>query len=408
VLLLLLAGPAFAQTAPVAPPSPAPPEEPPGRFRLGPVYLTPSFRVRTIGLDTNVFYTPTDRRTDLTAAAGPGLEVVVPISGSSRLVTDGSLDYLYFLRTESERQLNGAGRARLDWKTTRSSAGVEEAYRRTYGRLGFEVDRRVFLEHESTGVDARRRLASRFSLGLDASRGRFVGDTDEPFLGADLRRALSRDVYLAGAALEYHLTVKTSLVLEGEYQSDRFLEDAARDADQPRVLGGLRTDESALVSGRALVGVRMFRLRGTTAGRRNVLAADLDATWNVSPRTRVGVGFQRDLSFSAFTPSDTPTLLTHAVQLRVEKELTARVDLKLFARRSRFTSDGAVEVELAEGETVRAVRDDTAEELGADLGYRFRRRLRVGMAAVFTERRSSIATFGIDGLLLGATVTFVP
>jgi len=408
-LALLLAGPALAQeTAPAAPASPPPPEGRLGRFRLGPVYLTPSFRVRTVGLDTNVFYTPTDRRTDLTAAAGPALELLLPVSAAGRLVTDGALDYLYFLRTESERQLAGSGRARLEWKTTRSSAGIEEAYRRTYGRLGFEVDRRVFLEHESTGVEAKRRLAGRFGLGLHASRGRFVVDADEPFLGTDLRRALSRDVYQAGAALEYHLTVKTEAVIQGEYQSDRFVEDVARDADQPRVLAGLRTGETALVSGRALVGFRFFRLRGSAGGRRRVVAADLDATWNVSPRTRVGVGFQRDLSFSAFTPSETPTLLTRVLGARVDKELTSRVDLRLFARRTRLRSDGAIEVELPDGGTVRAVRDDTAGELGADLGYRFRRRFRVGIAGAFTERRSSIATFGIDGLVVGATVTYVP
>jgi Putative beta-barrel porin 2 len=413
---LLVAASASAQEDPAGRPPEAPVdpranptvEERPGRFRVGPLYLTPTFKIATVGLDTNVFYTPTDRRTDLTAVGGPGLKLVLPLSQSARLLGDGTLDYLYFLRTSSERQLTGSGRGGFEWKSGRTAVGLEEAYRRTYARLGFEVDGRRFLQDESSRLEVKRRLFGRFSLGLSSSRGRFVVDTTEPYLGTDLHATLSRNIYRGGAALEYSLTVKTSAVLEGEFQADRFLAEPARDANQPHVLAGLRTDASALVSGRALLGFRRFRLRHPPQDERTALAADLDATLNLSPRTRFGGSFQRDLAYSAFTPAGTPTLLSHVVGLRLEKELTGRIDLKLFLRRTRLLTDGPIEVVLTNGERIRAIRDDSADEAGADLGYRWRRHLRIGAAAVYTERRSTIATFGIDGLLLGGTVTYAP
>ena len=45
---------------------------------------------------------------------------------------------------------------------------------------------------------------------------------------------------------------------------------------------------------------------------------------------------------------------------------------------------------------------------GADLGYAFWTRLRIGLSAIYAERRSQIADLGIEGLLLGGTVTFIP
>ena len=47
-------------------------------------------------------------------------------------------------------------------------------------------------------------------------------------------------------------------------------------------------------------------------------------------------------------------------------------------------------------------------EAGAELGYQFRSRVRMGVTAIYTERRSNIETFGIQGLLAGFTVTYDP
>ena len=77
-------------------------------WRIGPFYLTPKLRIGSIGLDTNVLYTPTERTTDISASGGPGLELVLPLGASGRFYTEGFLDYIYFVKTESQRRLTPA------------------------------------------------------------------------------------------------------------------------------------------------------------------------------------------------------------------------------------------------------------------------------------------------------------
>jgi hypothetical protein len=135
----------------------------------------------------------------------------------------------------------------------------------------------------------------------------------------------------------------------------------------------------------------------------------VDLTYHFGPRTRLGAAYNRDLQYSAFTPlTGRPTILMEAYRVRLEKGLLGDFDLRLFGGLTRLRSDGRVIVAVGPGETITAVRDDEAWEGGADLGYTFRRHLRIGIAASYIERRSTIDDFGIEGLLVGGTITFTP
>jgi hypothetical protein len=49
----------------------------PLRFRLGRVEVSPYIHVGDVSVDTNVYFTPEDRKTDLTANGGPGLRLTI-------------------------------------------------------------------------------------------------------------------------------------------------------------------------------------------------------------------------------------------------------------------------------------------------------------------------------------------
>lgn len=392
------------------PPAASGSRERPGLFHIGPFYVTPRLRIGTIGLDTNVFYTATDRRTDVSASGGPGLDLVLPVKRSVLFTATAGIDYLYFLRTTSQRRLTGGGGVRGEWFGARSSLGVGRSYSRSFARPNLEVDRRISQEQWQTRADFRLRVGQRFGFATEASATRFEVDAGQTFLGADLQRNLSRDTYRGFAEISYRLTPKTSLLIEGDHQLDRFLLDPLRDADSNRVGAGVGVASQTLLSGRAVAGIRSFRPRRPTAGG-NVFGyyALADLTYHAGPRTRLGGAYTRDRYFSAFSPlGKTPTICIEGYRLRLEKGLIGQVDLRLWGGLTRLGSDGEVTIEPRPGERTVAVRDDTAWEAGADLGYVFRSRLRVGVAAGYTERRSTIADFGIRGLLVGATVTYTP
>jgi hypothetical protein len=379
-------------------------------FHVGPFYLTPTLRLGAIGLDTNVFYQPTDRQTDLTASGGPGLEIVLPIHESVRFVSSGTANYLYFLRTRSQRRLSGSALARLEAKGGRTEVSLQETYARSYGRPNYEVDRRIVQTQESTRADLRRRLFGRTSLIAVAERSQSKVPPDEVFLGVDLARTLSDRVYRGGLTVEYALTAKTAVLLDGVRELHRFPSAPVRNGHFDSARAGLRTSSTTLLSGVVMIGVGRFHFNATPANDRDYATAAADVTWHVSPRTRLGGSYERRLAYTAFdTLAQAPIVRLEVFGGKVEKELVGRrVDLRLTGTAIRFVSDAPISITSADGSRRTAVRDDTVRTGLADLGYRFRSRLRIGVSAGYTARSSVFSDLGIRGLIVGGSLNFSP
>jgi len=381
------------------------PSERPGLFRAGAFYLTPYLHIGSLGVDTNVFYTPTDRQTDFTASGGPGLEIVRPFGRESRLRLDGGLDYLYFAKTDSQRKLNGYGTAQLDLVGVKTRLFVEERYASSYGRPSFEVNERVQQETEGTQGFLRRNLGDRFALAVFGGRDRTTTDS-QYYLGTDLGDTLTEDRYRAGGELRIALSLKTQMVGGGEQEWYRYPRLPERDGDSTKAYGGFRTDETALIAGQALLGYQWFRL--DAGGERSGLYANVDAAWNISPKTKLGARYRREIDYSAFaTTGPTPTNLNETVEVYLDKLLARNLYLRLFGRLATLASDGDITIVTPDGiET--AARDDRVREAGAEFGYQFRTRVRIGVTATYTTRESPFETFGVEGLLAGLTVQYNP
>ncbi len=392
---------------PAAPPTVAP--DRPGLFHWGPFWVTPRFRLGNIGLDTNVFYTSTDRQTDFYASGGPGLGIVLPLR-AARLLLDANVGYNYFARTKSQRRWTDGAKARFEVGRGRARAGIEENYTRTFERPNFEVDRRISTENWTTRADFTLDFTQRTEIRAEASRQQVDIPRGQDFFGTDLGKTLSRDVNRAILGLLYHVTPKTSLVLEGDYQQDRFRYQVDRDADSNRIYGGFEVRSQTRLSGRAMGGVRLFRPKNAAQwSDRNGPYVDVNLVYRFSPHTALTATYLRDLQFSAFEPKgSTPTVDREDYGGRFEKGFLGRGSLWLYGNISRFVTDGAVTVIDGEGNVVTAVRVDKAWQAGADLGYYLRPKLRIGVAATYTKRRSTFDDFGLKGLLVGGTVTYNP
>jgi hypothetical protein len=382
--------------------------ERPGLIRVRTWYLTPYIRIGSLGVDSNVFYTATDRQVDFTASGGPGLEIVRPFGVKSRFRLDGGINYLWFAKTESQRRLTGYGSALLGLDSLKTRFLAEETYDQTFVRPSYEVDARVFLETEATQALFRRDLGDRFRIELYGSRRHTTAD-DQEYLGTNLGDTLTEKRYTAAGELQLALSVKTSLVGGGEQQWHRFPRLPERDGRSTLAYGGFRTDPTALVSGRALSGYRWFRLDRTPSVKRNLVYADVDATLNLSPKTKLLGRYARDVDYTAFaTTGPTPTLLLERVEVILDKVLASNIYIRLLGRQQRLLSDGDVLLQIPGEGPKGDVRDDRLREAGAELGYQLRSRVRIGVSAIYTERRSNIETFGIQGLLAGFKVEYNP
>ena len=397
-----------------APKPEAPTEEPqapgprPGRYRIGPFYLTPTFKIGTIGLDTNTFYTPTGPRADMTASGGPGLDLVLPLWRALTLRGSGTLTYLFYLRTASERRLMGAANGRAEWNGNRTSLALEAATDRQRSRPSFEVDQRVPYNDTMQRASLRRTLVGRVRLLLSGQHDRREVDAGAEQYGVSLRNTMNHEDYKLGADLDYGLTVKTSLAATYEHVLDRFPLLTSRTTNRDRLMGGLRTDATALISGSALAGVQWVRPQGGPASRPHFVC-DVDALLNVSVKTHLGASYRRDYSYSMLVASpEAPTVLTETYGARLDKDLVGDLNFQAFVRRTRLWDDARLSLVLPDGQTYAGTRHDTADEVGGDLGYRFRGHLRLGVAASYTRRQSTISYFGIKGLLVGLSMRYNP
>src|SRR6185436_1855716 len=68
----------------------------PGRFRVGPLYLTPKLQLKNAGVDTNVFNQRTDEIADTSAVLSPATLIAWPIGRRIRLTGETHVDLNYF------------------------------------------------------------------------------------------------------------------------------------------------------------------------------------------------------------------------------------------------------------------------------------------------------------------------
>jgi hypothetical protein len=363
--------------------------------------------VGNVGVDTNVLFQSEDRQRDFSVSGGPGLELVLPATRSLRFQASGLLDYLYFANTPDQRRLSGGALGGVRFDGASFVAAARYSYDRTFSRPSTQVDDRI----DQTRSGARAELgfgggARRFGISTAASATRYDIDSGQAYLGTDLRATLARDEYLAQVVLRYGLTPKTSLVLEGDQEWDRFLESPIRDADSNRGLAGFEVRSDTRLSGRALGGVRSLRLK-TRDATRLLGVADVALVYVVSPKTRFEGRYHRDFDYSAFvTSGDTPTVTTESLGLGFVKVLVARLDLRLSGSLNRLASEGSVALVLPDQGLVVTPRNDDYWQASADLGYTFGSRLRAGFAASYASRDSTVSYFGVRGLVMGATIVY--
>jgi hypothetical protein len=407
LLLLVLGRTGTAQEA--TSPWGAPPTGPPGLIAVGPFYLTPTLHIGALGLDTNVFYTPTQRQTDFTTTGGPGLDVVLPVASATRLYTSGDINYVYYLRTTSQRKFGGDAKVGGEYKGDNVKFGIEESYTRSFQRPNFQVDERILMNQQSLQGDLGVRLGRRLTVEGTETYSNTRVDPGQVFDGANLQQTLSRDESLSLLQFKYGLTVKTSLLAGADFEADRFPFEASRSADSDHIFGGFEIKSDTRLAGRAVAGVRLFRPLESSV-QKEVPYADVALIYSFGLRTQLKMNYTHDLIFSAFdTTGPTPTVLTETEGASLDIGFgTSGFDLILGGLRSTLKTDGAITVVFAPNAEQTAIRSDTVWQASANLGYRFRSRLRIGVAANYVSRQSTFADFGISGLIVGGTVTYDP
>lgn len=348
-----------------------------GVMRFGPITIKPTFLVRNIGRDNNVFNDAVNPKKDFTMTLSPAAEIVFQ-PRRLKLTYTQATDYVYFRTYKEERGANQSSSVRADL-----DLGVLQPYIGTGGlstkaRLNHEIDERARHNDRSyiAGVTARLFTGTTFRVGVRRLTTRF--DDEEEFRGQRLADSLNSRLESVEGALGVALTPLTSFSLQVAKERQVFDRARERDSDTLRVMPTLTFSPLGLINGTVAVGYRKFTARDPATPEYSGLVAAVGAGVTLFDNHRVDVSVIRDLNYSY--DRDTPYFVGTSATVTWTYAVAGPFDIKLSAMRDRMHYRGS-------GVTA-ASDEDNYDEYGAGLGYRFRRRLRLGVQGDFARRES--------------------
>jgi hypothetical protein len=390
VAFLGSAGPAVAQTDSAA-------QAP---FRVGPVGLSPVFRLTNVGWDSNVFNQNEefDPPSDFTSAVTPAVDAFIR-SPRFNLSAHSQWDYYYFRRLSSLRALDIDQSARVDATLNRLSPYVGGSWLTTRHRQNLEIDAIVRRRNSSLLVGTALRLSAKTALDFHAARSTVSYEGGALFRGAELAQALNHDSVNAGVDLRYQITPLTSFAIGVSRSRARFDSSPERDGDSWQVGPSVEFKPLALISGTASVAFRKTTFRDATQPEFKSAVASVNLQYTLYGRTQFAVTAQRGLEYS-YLESQLDYVLA-GLDTTVTHRLNERWDVVgSFGRYGLGYRRREVEASLA-------VPSQTFFNYGTSLGYRFGRQHRLAFNVERTHRSADVAAHEYERVRVSSSLTYL-
>ena len=399
----------------------------PGRYKLGPLYLTPRLELKNAGVDTNVFNRQSGAIPDTQIVLSPGVQAALPIGRRLRFSGQGYLDLNYFRRQGSERSTDRAGDGRAEFDLgplTFFGAGGGGQYKQ---RFSLDIDERLLRQERWAQVGTRAKLGRRLSLtGTGTSRVYRFGTS--LIRGTEAREALDRNTLSASLEGRLALTNLTTLLVSAEGIEDRFLSaglsskpdvasggafgaaaSPSRRVQSFRYLGGFEFGQRAFMSGKVLAGYREFPgTEGQAAPAYRGPALSIGATLPVLRLGRLAVSAERDVNFAVTTRSGREERLRNTfVSSRYAGHFSFQLPLDLTGRASAgYEQLRYVFPDLLASGYVRRV--DNLYTVGGSLLRRLGDSVRLGGAVAWVRRVSTVEGGSYEGLRYGLQAEVIP
>lgn len=371
------------------------------KLHAGPFYVDPALLLKELGVDTNVFNSTSDQKSDFTFTITPQADIAIPVARRALFRFDLGADFVYFATYASERSIDPQGTGRVEFYAHRLTFFAEDAYLNTRQRPNYEIDLRSrHLDNTvKAGVDVGLTSKTSVTFAARSERVRFDGDDD--FMGSNLSQTLDRNQEGFEVALRDRLTPLTTLGARFERLHEAFPGSPVRDNDSYRIMPGLEFKPRALIKGFAYVGYRHLDPISSLLADYSGPVAQLGLAYTLLGATTFGVTYDRDITFSF--EQATPYFLDNSVGVFIRRAVGGKWDVMANAARHRYDYR-AVTLDAADPLNERRDRTDN---YGASIGYRLKRDTRIGVGASYYQRTSTLSTLpDYDGLRAGLTVTY--
>jgi hypothetical protein len=389
----------------------------PGRYKLGPLYVTPRLELRNAGVDTNVFNSASNEVSDTTVVLRPALLGALPVGRRIRLTGQGYLDLNYFSEQRSERSTDFGGEGRAEVIVGPFTVFGGGGGARARQRFAIDLDERVLRHERWLSAGMRIQFGQRLSSTFSGSTRAY--DFESVELGdANVKEALDRDQRSAQGQLRYALTRQTTVLASSEVIEDRFaaalpvseetgLPQTSRTVLSFRHLLGVELGERAIITGRALGGLRELRSgAGIPSYRGPALAVSVAV-----PLLRFGrldCQAERDVLYSIERARSLDDRLRNTyVWTRLQATASIHLPFDLLGRMTLARDDASYQQPYVR-DGVSLERVDHLWTGGGSLLRRLGDRLRLGGTVMWVERTSNFPEFSYRGLRYGLQGEILP
>ena len=271
-------------------------------WHWGPFHIQPQLVISNAGVDSNIYYSPSDPVKDYTVTAGPAATIYVPIHRKFVLSAYGSPQYVWYSKTEQERTwnyyLNGA--AQLSLKNIFFS--LEGVYSDARERWNTEIDIRPRRKEQGYGGSVLVRLAWKTSFSLAYKTVEY--DYESVVYGDDfdVRERLNRQESYANVSLFYQASTQRRFFLDfeyGRYEFDFATQAAIGDSQSGAAYVGLEFSRLARrVRGRIRVGYKKFDVRAADGPDYQGIVGDSQLSIRLAKPFVIRGSYVRDVRFS--------------------------------------------------------------------------------------------------------------
>jgi hypothetical protein len=374
------------------------------RNHVGPFYLTPALQLHNIGVDTNVFNTSVNPKSDFTFTVGPQADVWLPMGRRALLKMTGGADLVYFQTYSSERSINPHALVRGELYLQRLTLFAENDWLNTRQRPNYEIDARARRLENTIRLGGELRLSPKFSLELAGRQSLVKFDGDASFSGSYLEQALNRDSRGASANVRYHWTPLTTFAVRTDVSQERFVYSPLRDADTLRIQPGVEFKAPALIVGSAYVGMRRLVALHDELPNYHGMVASARLRFRLPASAVLEVSGDRDLAYS-YDPHR-PYFVVNGYGLSVRRRIVGRFDASVAGLRQRYSyRDLAMSDPTPTPPGV--AREDATVVYSASLGYALNRETRMSFDVSRVHRSSTTEEHAAyEGFRFGTSVAY--
>ena len=347
-------------------------------IRVGPVGINPSFALRNMGVDDNVFNDPDNPKSDFTFTITPRAELLFRPRRLHVAYTT-STDYVYYREYATERGTNQSSQVRMEVDLGRMQPYAAVGGSNTRERYNQEVDARARHHERSYAAGTALRLASRTTVSAAVKRTKVDFDEGSAFRGEDLARAFNSTTDGVEGTFGLQLTPLTGVSLVVTREQQRFELDAARDSNSTRIMPTISFSPGALFNGSAAVGYRRFSGTSSLLPDFSGLVAVVNLGATILGRNRLDTTFSRDVRYSY--EHEVPYYLATGGSATWTTLIGGPFDVKVSGTRQ------GLDYRYAERSDARA-SNDIYSAYGGGVGYRLRQRMRLGIDAEWARRSS--------------------